>query len=115
MRVKSAAVSRAFYADLGFWRVEGSDDEGWSVLSNGDTRIGLFEPQYMSEDAFSLNFRGGDVMRIAQELASKGHRFSKEAKVGKTGGASASLRDPDGYAIFLDCAPGEVRSDSPID
>jgi len=106
LRVASASASRAFYSDLGFYRVEGSDDEGWAVVTNGTLRLGLFEPTFMS-GPISLNFRGGDVLAVAE-------RFGLTAKVGASGGASASMRDPDGYAIFFDCAPGEERKDEAL-
>lgn len=114
LRVNDVATSRAFYADLGFWRVEGADEEGWSVLSNGETRLGLFSAKFMDDDAFSLNFRGGDVVGIAEHLVSQGRTLLSGPKVGANGGASASLRDPDGNLIFLDSAPGETRNDQPL-
>ncbi len=110
LKVKNAAASRTFYADLGFHRVEGEDDEGWAVVTNGDQRLGLYEERHMGTDAFTLNFRGGDVAGIAQNLAAKGYTF----KSGPTlidGGGSATLLDPDGYAIFFDTAPGEVKKE----
>src|SRR4051794_22239295 len=108
LRVKSATTSRAFYGDLGFQRVEGSDEEGWAVVSNGSLRLGLFEPQFMSSP-ISLNFRGGDVAAIAAELASYGHTFDSGPKFAINGGVSASMHDPDGHQIFFDTAPGEVK------
>jgi len=114
LRVKSALESRRFYADLGFHRVEGSDEEGWAVVTNGDLRLGLFEPVFMS-DPVSLNFRGGDVLKNAEELADKGHVFESGPRAGKNGGGTALLRDPDGFAISLDTAPGETKKVHPID
>lgn len=110
LQVKSAAKARAFYEDLGFRRVEGDDTEGWAVMTNGDQRLGLFEPHFQSEP-ISLNFRGGDVLGVAKELNQKGYTFESGPRQGKNGGASATLRDPDGHMIFLDCAPGETKTD----
>ena len=112
LRVAKADISRKFYGDLGFWRVEGSDDEGWAVVTNGDLRLGLFEPQFM-RSAISLNFRGGNVTKICDELRTKGHAIAKEPKLIE-GGGSASLLDPDGYAIFIDSLPGEVKKIEPL-
>jgi lactoylglutathione lyase len=112
LKVNSTKASRAFYTDLGFRLAEGSDEEGWAVITNGEVRLGLFEPKFMGENSFTLNFRGGDVAGIAETLAAKGHAFESGPKSGTNGGASATLRDPDGYTIFFDSAPGEVRREA---
>lgn len=106
LRVASAAASCQFYGDLGFWRVEGSDEEGWSVMTNGQLRLGLFEAQFMDDHTVSLNFRGGDIGPIVADLKARGHVFKKEKVI--EGGGTASLRDPDGYSIFFDTMPGET-------
>jgi catechol 2,3-dioxygenase-like lactoylglutathione lyase family enzyme len=113
LRVSKADVSRRFYRDLGLWRVEGSDEEGWAVMTNGDLRLGLFEPQFMSTE-MSLNFRGGNVAAICDELRAKGHSFAKEPKFVE-GGGSASMIDPDGHAIFIDAQSGETKKVDSID
>ena len=113
LRVSNTSKSRQFYGDLGFWRVEGSDEEGWAVVTNGNVRLGLFETQFMSSD-FSLNFRGGDITEICGVIGSKGHAFSKEPKL-INGGGTASLVDPDGHHIFIDTLPGETMKVDPID
>ena len=109
LRVKDVSASRRFYEGLGFRRVEGDDAEGWAVVVNGDARIGLFSPRYMTDSAFSLNFRGGDVSAIAAELRKRGYQFSSGPSIGAEGGASATLKDPDGHVIFFDSAPGETK------
>jgi catechol 2,3-dioxygenase-like lactoylglutathione lyase family enzyme len=109
LRVKDVAASRAFYEALGFRRVEGADSEGWGVVVNGEARIGLFQPQFMEEETFSLNFRGGDVMAIAKDLQDRGLAFEKGPAAGREGGASAVLKDPDGHTLLFDTAPGEVK------
>jgi catechol 2,3-dioxygenase-like lactoylglutathione lyase family enzyme len=112
LRVEKAQRSREFYADLGFWRVEGDDEEGWAVVTNGSLRLGLFEPAFM-RTPFSLNFRGGDVAAIACDLTAKGHTFVSGPKFSSSG-ASAEMRDPDGHTIFFDCAKGEVKPETPM-
>src|ERR1044072_515992 len=108
IRVADVRQSRAFYEALGFVRAEGDDGEGWAVMVSGYSRIGLFEPKFMSTP-FSLNFRGGDVMAIGQAIQQKGIAFESGPTPGAKGGASASLRDPDGNMVFFDCAPDEVK------
>ena len=109
LRVADVATSRKFYEGLGFKRVEGDDDEGWAVVVNGESRLGLFSATFMGEDAFSLNFRGGDVIANGAALAAAGYTFESEPAPGKFGGGSAKLRDPDGNLIFLDTAPNETK------
>lgn len=108
LRVNDARISGEFYEKLGFVRVEGDDSEGWAVMVNGESRIGLFQPEFMSTP-ISLNFRGGDVEEVCDHLVKQGVEFTKPCRVGKSGGASAELLDPDGHLIFLDCAPGETK------
>jgi catechol 2,3-dioxygenase-like lactoylglutathione lyase family enzyme len=111
LRVESVALSREFYEKLGFRRVEGADDEGWAVMTNGDVRLGLYEKQHMGDDAMSLNFRGGDVVANAELLSSRGLAIEKGPVQGPRGGWSAWLRDPDGNTIFLDTEPGETKKE----
>jgi predicted lactoylglutathione lyase len=112
LRVKEVSLSRDFYLDLGFWQVEGSDEEGWAVVTNGDLRLGLFESQYMTRE-ISLNFRGGKVQSICEELKAKGRELESEPKVSNRG-VSASLTDPDGHMIFLDAFEGESKKVDPM-
>ncbi len=109
LRVADVRTSRAFYERLGFHRVEGDDAEGWAVVVHGEARLGLFQPEFMETGPFSLNFRGGDVAAIAQALEAQGCPFDQPLRISPQGGASARLRDPDGYPIFLDAAPGETK------
>lgn len=111
LRVKSAKTSREFYSLLGFWQVEGKDEEGWAVVTNADLRLGLYEKEHVGEDAFTINFRGGDVMANAKELMEHGVVFEMGPKEGKNGGGSAICRDPDGFSIFLDTFPGETKKE----
>lgn len=97
-----------FYADLGFWRVEGKDAEGWAVITNGEARLGLYESEHMGDNLFTLNFRGGDVPAIVENLTSQGHVLEMQ------GESSATLLDPDGYALFFGTAPGETKRVAPI-
>ena len=108
LRVNDVETSRVFYEGLGFHRVEGNDAEGWSVMANGEARVGLFAHQFMQSDV-SVNFRRGNMAAIVEGLRGRGYKFSKEPKVKEDGSGSASLVDPDGHRIFFDAAPGEIR------
>jgi catechol 2,3-dioxygenase-like lactoylglutathione lyase family enzyme len=111
MAVADAVKSRMFYEVLGFRVVEGSDSDGWAVVTNGDVRLGLYEQRHMGSDRVSLNFRGGDVQSNAEDLVRRGLIVETGPTAGRGGGWSATLRYPDGYLIFLDTAPGETRKD----
>lgn len=110
LRVASVEVSRTFYEKLGFHRVEGKDAEGWAVMVHGHSRLGLFEAKYMS-NSLSLNFRGGHIEEIVQELSENGIELLKAPVFKEKGAGSASLCDPDGNLIFLDSST-EERSNS---
>ena len=110
LTVEDVVVSREFYESLGFHKVEGKDEEAWAVMVNGDTRIGLYGKEHMGDGDFCLNFRGGHVGKIVQDLEAKGHKFEPEYKVepdSPTG--TAFLKDPDGYVLMFDHEPGETK------
>lgn len=107
--VRTVAVSRAFYEDLGFHRVEGADQEGWAVMVREESRIGLFESQFIETGQVTLNFRGGNIREIATLLSAQGKSFVKEPKFDADGSGSATILDPDGFRIFFDSAPGETQ------
>lgn len=109
LRVKDVRASREFYEGLGFHRVEGDEAEGWAVVVSGEARIGLYEPKHMEGDGFCLNFRGGNVRAITDDLKNRSYAFAKELYESSEGGASARLKDPDGHTIFFDTAPGETK------
>ena len=71
-------------------------------------RLGLYEKQHVGDEAVTINFRGGDVKANADELAQRGLVIESGPTQGQSGGWSATLRDPDGYCIFLDTAPNET-------
>ena len=75
LRVSAVASSRAFYEGLGFRAVEGSDEDGWAVVVQGDSRIGLYEPRFMESSPFSLNFRGSNLALLVPDLEGKGYQF----------------------------------------
>ncbi len=110
LRATNVKTSRAFYEKLGFRRVEGIDEEGWAVMTNGDQRLGLYEPQHTGEPGITINFRGGDVLAIAKELQARGLAIEK-GPIESEHGCSAWLRDPDGYSIFLDTGKGETKKE----
>lgn len=109
LRVQDFEASSAFYSALGFRMVEGDPAASWGVFVRENSRIGLFGPQFMGEDSFSLNFRGGCVPEIVMDLAQHGIQPISPAVILDGRSGSAKFRDPDGNLIFIDSAPGETK------
>ncbi|PJI86531.1 glyoxalase/bleomycin resistance protein/dioxygenase superfamily protein [Yoonia maricola] len=111
LNVKDIAVSKAFYAKLGFEPFGGDEEQGWLILRNGDTVIGLFGGFLPGN---TLTFNPGwdqnieeletfdDVRDIQKQLKAKGLAFLSEADETTKGPASFMLKDPDGNHILVD-------------
>lgn len=111
LAVKDISASRAFYQKLGFEMVHGDPDQGWLILANGDTKIGLFQGMFES-NILTFNPGGGpggtpgedhlDIREIQKNLKRLGVVLVSEADESTTGPASFMLTDPDGNAILVD-------------
>jgi len=111
LAVKDLAASRAFYEKLGFEAFHGEAAQGWLVMKNGQTVIGLFQGMF---ERNILTFNPGwdqaarptdpftDVRDIQRGLRAAGMAFEQEADESTTGPASFILTDPDGNQIFVD-------------
>jgi lactoylglutathione lyase len=109
--VRDMAVSRAFYAKLGFDMVAG-DGETWTILANGSDVIGLFHGMFESN---ILTFNPGweglgevadeftDIRDLSAQLKAAGLDPEDDTTGDSpTGPASFTLTDPDGNAILID-------------
>ena len=111
LAVKDIDASRAFYAHLGFEPLGGDASQGWLILRNGTTTIGLF--QGMFEDNL-LTFNPGwdanaepladfeDVRAIQARLQAAGIALTTETDPDGQGPAHIALTDPDGNPILID-------------
>ena len=111
LTVKDLKKSKAFYEGLGFSDLEGSGEENWVVMKNGETVIGLFQGMF---DKNMLTFNPGwdqnaqplgtftDIRALQEDLKSKGYTFAEEADTNSSGPASFVLIDPDGNPILVD-------------
>lgn len=111
LAVKDIAASRAFYEKLGFSAFGGNQEQGWLILKNGYTVIGLFQGMF---DRNILTFNPGwdqnaqplasfaDVREVQKSLEAQGVRLGTRADPDTTGPAHIILTDPDGNAIMLD-------------
>lgn len=111
LSVKDIAVSKEFYVKLGFEVTGGDADQGWLVMRNGSTTIGVFQGMFENN---ILTFNPGwgqnattlkefqDVRDIQTELKSKNVALDQEADSQTKGPASIMLTDPDGNTILID-------------
>ena len=111
LNVKDIAASKDFYEKLGFTKFGGDQDQGWLILKNGDTIIGLFQGML---EANTLTFNPGwdqnaqnldefeDVREIQKRLKGEGLEFAVEADETTEGPAFFIVKDPDGNPVFFD-------------
>ena len=111
LAVKDLEASRAFYEKLGFSPFFGEASQGWLILRNGTTAIGLFQGMF---ERNSLTFNPGwdsdaqpvasftDVRDLQRELRAAGVEFTAEADESGAGPAFFTLVDPDGNPIIVD-------------
>ncbi len=111
LTVKDIELSKAFYGKLGFEAIGGDQTQGWLILKNGQTVIGLFQGMFekniltfnpgWNQDAKSLD-SFTDVRELQRQLKVDGVAFQTEADETTTGPASFILIDPDGNPILVD-------------
>lgn len=111
LNVKDLAASKAFYGKLGFTRFAGDEAQGWVMLRNGETVIGLFGGFLKAN---TLTFNPGwdqnaenlddfeDVRSLQKKLKAEGVEFFSEADETTSGPASFVIIDPDGNPILVD-------------
>ena len=111
LNVADIAKSRAFYEKLGFSEVGGDASQGWLILKNDSTKIGLFKGMF---ERNMLTFNPGwdenrntlesfdDVRRIQRELLASGIALDSKTDENGTGPGHIMLTDPDGNPILID-------------
>lgn len=111
LAVKDIGVSRDFYTRLGFEVAGGDAAQGWLILRNGQSVIGLFQGMF---DKNIVTFNPGwdqnaqaldsfdDVRAIQKHLRAAGLTLRSEADPDSKGPASITLTDPDGNPVLID-------------
>jgi catechol 2,3-dioxygenase-like lactoylglutathione lyase family enzyme len=111
LAVKDLEASRAFYERLGFAAFHGDASQGWLMLKNGETVIGLFQGMFEKN---ILTFNPGwdqaaqpvdpftDIRVLQAALKAAGATIEPEVDEASTGPASFFLTDPDGNPILVD-------------
>ncbi|MBL4813562.1 MAG: VOC family protein [Rhodobacteraceae bacterium] len=111
LTVKDLAASEAFYSKLGFANAGGDAAQGWLIMRNGTTTIGLFHGMF---DSNIMTFNPGwgpnaqpidaytDIRDLQKEMKAAGITLTSEADESTKGPASLMLTDPDGNTILID-------------
>lgn len=111
LTVKDIEVSNAFYGKLGFEKIGGDAAQGWLILRNAGTTIGLFQGMF---DKNMLTFNPGwdgenqpiedfdDIRELQKRLKADGVELQSEADETTSGPASFMVVDPDGNPILVD-------------
>ena len=111
LNVADLGKSQAFYEALGFAVVGGEATQGWLIVRNDATTIGLFQGMF---DRNMLTFNPGwnaknetldsfvDVRDIQRELVSKGLTLQDTVDESGSGPGNIMLTDPDGNPVLID-------------
>ena len=111
LAVKDLAASRGFYEKLGFEAVFGEPEQGWQILRNGTTTIGLFAGMF-ERNIMTFNPGWGpdaqpldeytDVRELQARLEAADMEFESKADPSTSGPASFVVIDPDGNPVLID-------------
>ena len=111
LTVKDIHKSKAFYEKLGFKDLGGNITQGWLILKNESTVIGLFQGMFEKN---ILTFNPGwdqnaenldsftDIRELQAELIAKEMNLLTKADESTVGPASFTIEDPDGNPILVD-------------
>ncbi len=111
LNVADLAKSQAFYEALGFVTVGGEATQGWLIIRNGATTIGLFQGMF---DRNMLTFNPGwnaecetldsfaDVRDIQRDLLGKGLTLEDTVDESSSGPGNIMVIDPDGNPVYID-------------
>ena len=102
LSVRDLGDSLVFYRNLGFEVVDDHRDDHWVVLSNGTTRIGLFQGMFPRN---VLTFRPNNLDRVIEQLRSNGVEVPDD-----TFNSHFFLTDPDGNPVLLDQVGTEIAA-----
>lgn len=110
--VKDIAASRAFYEKLGFHAIAGKESQGWLIMQNETSTIGLHSGPMVTKTTLTYNPGWDrscgtlpdfdDVRDIQKMLESKGLTMMMKADAASNGPAAIMLMDPDGNPVLID-------------
>lgn len=111
LSVADLGASLDFYTKLGFVATGGNVDDGWLILKNGETTLGLFHGMF---ERNMLTFNPGltsrmerianftDVREIQRQLLAAGLVVDAAIEPDSVGAGSITLIDPDGNPVLID-------------
>ncbi len=111
LTVQDINESADFYSKLGFEAYHGDKEQGWLIMKNGETNIGLFQNMF---DKNILTFNPGwdqnakdtddytDVREIQKQLKQQGVKLVTETEGTASGPGFIVFTDPDGNQIMID-------------
>lgn len=111
LAVADLDASRRFYEALGFEVTGGDAEQGWLILKNGESTLGLFHGMF---ERNIVTFNPGltsrmerlesftDVREIERRLRDAGLELETAPEPGTEGAASITLVDPDGNPVLID-------------
>ena len=111
LNVADLGASRRFYEALGFTQFHGDASQGWLILRNGSTVIGLFQGML---ERNTLTFNPGwdgdaqpigsftDVRELQRRLRDAGIEIATPVDEAGSGPGFFIVNDPDGNPIFVD-------------
>ena len=111
LAVKDLEQSTLFYEKLGFEPHGGDPEQGWLIMSNGSTVIGLFQGMF---DNHILTLNPGwdqsanelesftDIRELQRQMKAAGLVLDSQVDEESVGPGSIMLTDPDGNAILID-------------
>ncbi|HNP36213.1 MAG TPA: VOC family protein [Woeseiaceae bacterium] len=111
LNVADLTKSQDFYGALGFVAVGGDASQGWVILRNGTTTIGLFKGMFEKN---ILTFNPGwnaagetlgsfeDVRAIQRKLLGQSIELTTTVDESSSGPGSIAMLDPDGNPVLID-------------
>lgn len=110
LAVKDIQASKDFYERIGFFQAFGEVAQGWAIMKNGSSKVGLFQGMF---ERNLLTFNPGwdehgnpdgkseDIRVIRTKIEQAG--IDVGANIESAGGpASFTITDPDGNPILFD-------------
>lgn len=101
LKTENMAQTRKFYEALGMQVTH--DSEQWVQLTNGNMQLSLMT--FLEQNW--INFRGGDVYEIAEQLRAQGFTFDEapsdysKDEMGHDG-QHWNVKDPEGNVVYFD-------------
>ena len=112
LTVKDIHKSKAFYENLGFKDLGGDITQGWLILKNESTVIGLFQGMFKKNiltfnPGWDQNAENLDSFTDIRELQRQTYKQKEmnlltKADESTEGPASFTIEDPDGNPILVD-------------